>query len=1091
MARPKTQKRMLHTIIRWLVAGLILAPLSWFFYIEAGRILSNIAIRQIARLTNTEIQTGLVDFQTNGSIYIEQLVISPKEQNGRGAILKAEKVQGQLSIGSVLLLKPRLKVINIDDFVFTAQYDLDTGFSNLSGLNIKYNTSKIIRMPRISLKAGTLQYSKISNGQSQVAVSVPIDADFGLDNNSEDGYGFEITTATMSSGFAKSRLKGLWKPGIVTIAGGISSIDVPELEMAWIIDVLAAEFKYDQNNDFSLKLSMPDLQSKRNEALDNLASVGPIFLGKSGLFTALQGFFDMYQPKGMVDAKLEMSGNLNRLSESTMAGSANCKDAAFCYNKFPYAIENLTGRIDFTKNSVTLNNLSGKHGDTQLFINGTCSDFGPNLKYGIRITSDNMPLDNDLYNALKTKQKEFWAAFSPTGLAGIDFQLNRQTQTDKEIKLAVELHGSEAVYRNFPYQLQNLTGRLLFNKNKVIFSDVVSQVSQRKITLNGEIETRGAETNKPPVYDFLINVNNVPLDATLEAALTEKQKNLYDQFCPAGLADGLIKVSTQDSGTPGVTAALSFRNASLKLEQFPHPVSDITAKAVFSPDLIDVRNFSGRYGNDLLSLTGQIHLDQEYRQLLYQLKLRLEETLLNDDLLSLLPGSLKKIVSEFKPEGSVNLSADLNKESLTETPDYGISIECLRNSATIPKLPFPLKDITGTLTIKDNIIELKDIAASIGDNVQETADNATIKLNGRASLAGNTFSDILLHLSAKDISFANQLNLLMPQRVRPLYDKLSPDGLFGLDFENMRISHTDDGQKSIDFDGDVIFNDSTFKTSGLRTSLNTTLKSKGTYKTGEGLSRFQGAFNGGTMKIQGKSFSNLKADVIYDPNSRHWSTQGLVADCYGGKLKGKFEFMQPVEQFGEYVLQTGFDNIDLKQFLADTVSGQAPEQGHTSGKMNGSLSLNATLGDNSSRIGTCKLSISDMQVGKLSPLARILQVLQLSGPEDYAFDRMFVDSYIKQDGLFVQKLDLAGESLAFYGSGWMDLKNRSIELALTARGKRLATDDPSILQSLTEGLGQAVVRMDVSGDIYDPKVTTKTLPLIEQTLNIFGTKPDK
>lgn len=1089
MARPKTQKRMLNTIIRWLVAGLILAPLSWFFYIEAGRVLSYIAIRQIAKLTNTKIRTGLVDFHTDGSVYIEQLVISPKEQNGRDTILKAEKVYGKFSVGSVLLLRPRLKVINIDDFVFTAQYDLDTGWSNLSGLKIKYNKSNLGRMPRINLKAGTLQYSKISNGQTQIAVSVPVDADFGLDKNSEDGYSFEITTATMSSGFAKSRLKGLWKPGIVTIAGGISSIDVPELEMAWIIDVLAAEFKYDRNNDFLLKLSVPDLQSRRNEALDNLVSVGPVFLGKSGLFTALQGFLDLYQPQGMVDAELEMSGNLSRLSESTMAGKVHCKDVAFCYSGFEYAIEHLAGQIDFTKNSVTLNNLSGKHGNTRLFFNGSCSDFGPNLKYGIRITSDNMPLDNDLYNALKTKQKEFWSAFSPTGFAAIDLQLTQQAQTDNETKLAVELHGSEAVYRHFPYQLQNLTGRLLFNGNKVIFSDVVSQVSQRKIILNGEIETRSDD--KPVMYDFLIKVNDVPLDATLETALTEKQKNLYRQFSPAGLADGLIKVSSQDSGHPSVTAGLSFKNASLKLEQFPLPVSDITAKAIFTPDLINVKEFAGGYGNNLISLTGQIHLDQEYRQSLYQLELRLEQTLLNDDLLNLLPGSLKKIVSELKPQGSVNLSADLNKESLTEPPDYSITIECLRNSVTIPKFPFPLKDITGTLTMKDDRVELKDIAASMGDNVPATADNATIKLNGRAILTGNTVSDILLHLSVNNISLDNQLNLVLPQRVQPLYDKFSPAGLFDLDFENISLSHTDDGQKSIDFDGDVIFNNSSFKTSGVRTKLNATLRTKGTYKTGEGLSSFQGAFNGGTLKIQGKSFTNLKADIFYDPDSHHWSTQGLIADCYGGKLKGKLEFKQPDEQLSEYVLQTGFDNIDLKQFLADTDSGQAPEQGHTSGKMNGSLSLNAMLGDNSSRIGTCKLSIIDMQVGKLSPLAKILRVLQLSGPEDYAFDRMFVDSYIKQDGLFVQKLDLAGQSLAFFGSGWMDLKTRSIELALTARGKRLATDDPSILQSLTEGLGQAVVRMDVTGDFYDPRVTTKTLPLIEQTLNIFGPKPAK
>jgi len=772
-----------------------------------------------------------------------------------------------------------------------------------------------------------------------------------------------------------------------------------------------------------------------------------------------------------------------------MAGNANCKDAAFCYNKFPYSIEHLTGRIDFTKNSVTLNNLSGKHGKTRIFINGSCSDFGPDLKYDIRITSDKMPLDNDLYNALKPRQKEFWSAFSPTGFAAIDLQLSRQTQTDKEIKLAVELHGSEAVYRHFPYQLKNLTGMLLFNRNKVIFSDVVSQVSQRKIILNGEIETRGAD--KPTMYDFLIKVDNVPLDATLETALTEKQKNLYRQFCPAGLADGLIKVSTQDSGPVSVTAGLSFKNTSLKLEQFPLPVSDITAKAVFTPDLINVKEFAGRYGNDLISLTGQIHLDQEYRQPLYQLAIKLNRTLLNDNLLNLLPGSLKEIVSKLKPEGSVNLSADLNKESLTEPPDYSITLECLRNSITIPKFPFPLKDITGTLTMNHNRIELNNIAASIGDNVPATTDNATIKLNGQAILADNTFSNILLHLSANNISLANQLNLILPQGVKPLYDKLSPSGLFDLDFENIRLSHTDDGQKSIDFDGDVIFNNSSFKTSGVRTKLNATLRTKGTYKTGEGFSSFQGAFNGGTLKIHGKSFTNLKADIFYDPDSRHWSTQGLIADCYGGKLEGKLQFNQPAEQIGEYVLQTGFDNIDLKQFLADTDSGQAPEQGHTSGKMNGSLSLNARLGDNSSRIGTCRLSISNMQVGKLSPLAKIMQVLSLSGPEDYAFDRMYVNSYIKQDGLFVQKLDLAGQSLAFFGSGWIDLKTRSVELALTARGKRLATDDPSILQSLTEGLGQAVVRMDVTGDFYDPKVTTKTLPLIEQTLNIFGSKPAK
>jgi len=39
---------------------------------------------------------------------------------------------------------------------------------------------------------------------------------------------------------------------------------------------------------------------------------------------------------------------------------------------------------------------------------------------------------------------------------------------------------------------------------------------------------------------------------------------------------------------------------------------------------------------------------------------------------------------------------------------------------------------------------------------------------------------------------------------------------------------------------------------------------------------------------------------------------------------------------------------------------------------------------------------------------------------------------------------------------------------------------------LTEGLGGAVVRIEVTGNINDPRVDTKTLPVIEDSLEILG-----
>jgi len=1075
-------------IIRWLVEVLILAVLIWIFFILAGRALCHIALAQIAGLTNTEISTESVNFHTDGSVIIKQLEVRPYEKNiNDDTIIKAETVYARFSLGSLFLLHPRLKVIDVNDFVFNAQYDLDTGWWNLSALTIKPPKGASGKMPRVLLREGTLQYTKISNGKEEVAVSVPLNARFGFDEQTQKGYGFEITTATLFHGYGKSRLTGFWKPGYVEITGGISSVDVPELEMAWIIEVLAAELKYDTDNNFSLKLRIDDLHSRRSPSLDKLLLVGPAFLEKSGPFTAVQKFFNQYRPFGKVDIDLDASGNFNQLSKSKLSGKVDCKDVAFCYYKFPYIVEHLTGRINFTKNSVVLKNLRGKHGDVELFFNGWSRDFGPDWKYQIRVTSNNIALDNDLYSVLNAKQKKSWSVFSPTGFAEIEYQFERNSQTEREEKLTIEPRGAEAAYKHFPYPLKNLTGRLFFENGNVIFSDLVSQVNDCKLTINGRMVTNIEGKSE---YDILVDMNNVPLDTALERALPQEQRVLYNRIQPAGLADGLIQISGRDSEPAFVKADLSFKDASLKSDRFSLPVTDISAKAVFTPDMISVSNFTGKYGDGSVSLIGQIWPGRRNRQSRYELSLNFERVQFNDDLFSFVPESLKEVVNELKPKGKLNLAVDLTRENLDGPTDYRIKMDCLGDSANLPHLPCPLKDITGTLLITKDVISSKDVSATLDDTVSSTSEPSTIELSGQITLAGNSFNDALLHLSAKNVFLDECFIASLPEHIQPIYSEISPTGRFDLDFKELRILSTDDGQKSVDFTGNVGFHNCSFNFSEADTELDAVLFIKGSYNTIDGLRNCRAAFDDGTLRIHGKSFTNLKADIFYDHGLRLWSTTDLIADHYGGKAIGKFELKQPEGEPSEYLLQVVFDNIDLQQFLADTKDKEITENRYTTGRMDGSLSINARVGDTSSRLGVCRLTMRDMQVGKLSPVGKILQVLKMNESKDYAFDQMFLDSYIRRDDLIVKKLDLSGQTVAFYGSGRMDLKTRNLDLDLTARGRRLATDDPSILQSLTEGLGRAVIKMEVTGNFEDPDVKTRTLPVIGETLKILGTKPD-
>ncbi len=1086
MARLRIRHLRPKRIIRWLLGCVILAVLSWVFFILAGRALCYVAIRQIGDLTNTKIRTGSVNFRVNGSVLIRNLVIRPYQaREDDDTIIDAEKVFARFSLGSLLMLRPRLKAIDVNDFVVDAQYNQDTHEWNISALKLKSPKGGPGQIPRVRLNAGTLQYTKISKNQTKVAVSIPVTAQFKSIEEVREGYSFEIKTAAKTYVYGHSRLMGTWKPGIVTIAGRISSFDVPELEMPWIVDILAAEFQYDQNNAFSLKLNIKNLHSERSPSLEKLSLIGPAFLETFGPFTAVQRFFNRYEPRGQVDIKLEASGNLNQLNESTLSGEVYCKDVTVCHSKFQYLIEHLVGRIGFTENSITLCNLLGKHGDATLEFNGWCRDFGPNRKYQIQITSDNIPLDDDLYNALTAKQQEFWCAFSPTGQVAIDYWFTRESPTNKREKLDVELRGVGAVYQPFPYPLDNLSGKLSFEGKNVVFSNITSKVDERQISVNGQLTTRSTDK---PTYDISVNVNNMPLDSTLEAALPEKQKTLYSRCHPEGFTDGWVRIMTQDSGPPSFVADLSFRQASLKSDQFPLVVSDISAKAAFMPDLVTIKEFSGRYNDGLVSVLGQIQPTHQQGESLYDLSIKMEQMPLNDNLFSLVPEGLKKNISVLQPKGRVNLTAQLNKDVPTEHPDYIIHLECLGNSISYPDFCYPLEDVNGSLTLVPDRIELKDMTATLDNNVTTIDSKAKIGLDGEMLFTDGIFNSADFIFSAHHVPFDDQFGLVLPERVRPFYDKLAPTGLLDLNFDSVHLVRTPEDRKTIDFSGNVTLRHCGFKTSGSRIRLGTTFQTDGLYKTGEGFLRCQAVLDGGTLMVRGKSMTDLKANISYDPDARSWSTENLIADFYNGKLKGRFQFQEPAEQPGQYVLQAGFVDVNLKKFLSDTELKRITTNGHSSGKMNGSLCINARTDDENTRIGTCKLLISDMQVGKLSPWAKILQVLRFTEPTDFAFDQMVLDSYIKPDGLFVRKLDLSGQDLAFFGSGRMDLQKNSVDLILTARGRRLVTDDPSVLQSLTEGLGQAVVRMSVAGDFNDPKVKTEPLPVIEGTLQVLGAR---
>jgi hypothetical protein len=890
-----------------------------------------------------------------------------------------------------------LREVFVDDFVLRAQHDIDRGQWNLSALKIPSPQSARGRMPLVWLENGVAEFSRVAGGRVRVIASTPVSAGLRPAERIVGGYSFNISSAGKQK-LEGTAIFGYWRPGRVVVGGRLSSNDIPGFERPWTIRALDTELTYEPNRAYELKAKVkgfsfpasPGAPGRNIFAFDTES-----VRGKLPFVDALQKLFNKYNPSGSIDINLSATGNLKDISDSRIAGEVRCSDVAVCDRDFAYPAEHITGQIDVTERSVRLRGLTGRHGEVELAFAGWAADFGPDCKYHLQITSEDMLLDKDLYGALNKKEQNFWSAFSPSGVVAINYSRSRLSATEKDSALAVQLLDVNAQYGGFGYPLKQTKGLLFFGTDSVVFSDVISEWDGRRIEINGNI----GFSRERPTYDILINAEDVPLDAVLAEALPSAQRDFYNEFETSGRIDAKIKIvrKTGESSEGTFKAEVFPQGSSIKPKVLPVTISNVTGKIILSPDVVEIEGLAGQYSGGSVRLMGRIWPAEKEKMHGYCLTMLAKEIELNEELASSLPGQMSELAAELRPTGKVSLTADVSSDAKYNCGPNRLVIECLGDTIDSNLLPYPLRDISGTIVITRLQVRLEDIAARAVHKIGLEAVGSMMKIDGKIDL-----------------------------------------GEGGSDGKGPQI-----------IGGEM-------------------------------------SFGGENVRFRGKSLARVNAILGYDASTHRWLSRYFVADFYDGKMTGKLELSKSSRGDFDYLLDAGVTGANLRKFLADRQDEQRPAEHYSTGSMDGWLSVSGSIIDNNVRLGRCQARITDMEVGKRSPLAKLLAVLNLTEPKDYTFDQMTLDAYIQDNRMFLRQIDLSGGSLALEGAGRLDLNTNNIDLTLTARGSRLAKDNPSLWESLTEGLGRAVMRVEVKGKVSDPQISTKSLPVIGDTLEILG-----
>ena len=1119
--RDKT-RRLIHIRTEFLcrlVVGLIICLICWVLYTLAGnKLLRPIARRQIEQLTGATVEIESIDFKGTGFVRMNYLVIGePEIQPYENKILRANKVDVRFSLASIFRLKPEIKKVIFRDYIINAQYNTDTMRWNLASLDIKKSSKAECLLPYIELRNGILKLSKVTHNHVTDITVVELDGELKPARGPGRTYSFYFESkdsATDQYYFAR----GIWESGVrgkVMLNGRIPPTNLPVLGNRWAINDLVLDLSYDQKHvsihrlkftvgnitrvalsgtatnfaldgEYDIEMHCKDLLLTSEPTPDALVYSRPVL---DKLAPGLRKFLRQYSPRGTGDIDVRSKGTFGRLAESTWLGTVTCRDISVLDRKFPYRLDHIVGSLDVTERSVTLNNLKCKHGNVDLVIKGHTEKLNQQWCYDIQITSSNMLLDDDLYKALNTEQKRLWFVFTPTGLAGINYRLTRQPDQDRKTSLTIDLLDAQAIYQHFPYPLKNLTGKVYVEPGTLELAQVVSQYDGRRITLNGQIT--GTETEQPR-YNITIDADGIPIDSTLKTALPAKQREFYESFEVDALTDVEIKVFPNEVGTRLVEyiATASIKNASLIYEKFPLPLTDVNVKAILTPDLVRLESMTGKSDGSTVKVSGLLWpADEDETMPGFCLSVEAKDLELDDKWLKALPIEVTELVAKIRPAGKVNISADISAGAgVADCAPYRVVIECLGTGINLDAFPYPLENVTGSITITPGNILLENLTATNAQNIAAGPQpTAQIALNGEivAHHANVVSGHISLH--ARNVALNDTLARALPENIASIYRDISPNGTVDLDIDEA-IFYTDpNAQRWLNLVGaKLAFRQCGFVSPQTLTNLDAVLTADLSYKLNHGLWAVHADLKADTLKIRDRLLQSLRAPITYNRENATFTSTDFTADCYGGKLIGDIELKQPRTSGTPYVLQLAFDNVDLAGILP-AKAPPPPSTGHTRGSAGGAFTAAGILGRKGSSIGRLNISITDMELARRSLLGKVLTAMQLNEPTDFIFSGMTVAAYLKESEIVFEQVYMSGRSMVLAGSGRLDLNTNEVDLDFTASGKRI-TSEPSFLESLAKGLGSAVVKVEVRGDVEKPDIRT-TMPLIKNPLGILGTRP--
>lgn len=305
-----------------------------------------------------------------------------------------------------------------------------------------------------------------------------------------------------------------------------------------------------------------------------------------------------------------------------------------------YPLTEIESRYLATNNTIVVDKFAAHCGTTSIV--GAYRQKGPLLSpetSTLKTRLDYFPLDDVLLNNL-IKDAVQSGAFSKEqallltnfledyqfkATTNVEAIVEKKPQTNNEWKpTKIEISGQnvEFVYKDFPYRLDQLTGKIAIDAEETMTLELHSDANAPEIDITG----RFFNVLSKPRGQVDVVANDRAIDAKLLAALPEFSRPTLQELHPSGRMDSRLRIVYDPLKSPEapfhIETALDVRDGYVRYDLFPMPISSITGKIYMRDGAWVFNDLAGKIGAGAIVASGSLvdgkQLDEftkEFRQI--------------------------------------------------------------------------------------------------------------------------------------------------------------------------------------------------------------------------------------------------------------------------------------------------------------------------------------------------------------------------------------------------------------------------------------------------------------------------------------------